>query len=100
MPSLETIWSELQDHYRKKMNPVSYNTWIEPAKPLSFQNKQLIIEVPTIVQKDYWEKHLSSKILETFYMMSGEEILPIFVTPDEAEGMIQQVTEQKTDVIL
>ena len=40
MPSLETIWRELQDSYRKEMNPVSYNTWIEPAKPLSFQNKQ------------------------------------------------------------
>lgn len=99
MPSLETIWRELQDSYRKEMNPVSYNTWIEPAKPLSFQNKQLIIEVPTMIQKNYWEKNLASKILETFYMMSGEEILPIFVTPDEAESLIQQVSEQKTETI-
>ena len=97
MPSLETIWRELQDSYRKEMNPVSYNTWIEPAKPLSFQNKQLIIEVPTMIQKNYWEKNLASKILETFYMMSGEEILPIFVTPDEAESLIQQVSEQKKE---
>lgn len=99
MPSLETIWRELQDSYRKEMNPVSYNTWIEPAKPLSFQNKQLIIEVPTMIQKNYWEKNLASKILETFYMMSGEEILPIFVTPDEAENLIQQVTDKKTETI-
>ncbi|MFC4710641.1 chromosomal replication initiator protein DnaA [Enterococcus eurekensis] len=99
MPSLETIWRELQDSYRKEMNPVSYNTWIEPAKPLSFQNKQLIIEVPTMIQKNYWEKNLASKILETFYMMSGEEILPIFVTPDEAENLMQQVAEKKSDPI-
>ena len=99
MPSLETIWRELQDSYRKEMNPVSYNTWIEPAKPLSFQNKQLIIEVPTMIQKNYWEKNLASKILETFYMMSGEEILPIFVTPDEAENLMQQVTEKKSEPI-
>ena len=99
MPSLETIWRELQDSYRKEMNPVSYNTWIEPAKPLSFQNKQLIIEVPTMIQKNYWEKNLASKILETFYMMSGEEILPIFVTHDEAENLMQQVAEKKSDPI-
>lgn len=99
MPSLETIWRELQDSYRKEMNPVSYNTWIEPAKPLSFQNKQLIIEVPTMIQKNYWEKNLASKILETFYMMSGEEILPIFVTPDEAESLMKGQKEKQTEVI-
>lgn len=99
MPSLETIWRELQDSYRKEMNPVSYNTWIEPAKPLSFQNKQLIIEVPTMIQKNYWEKNLASKILETFYMMSGEEILPIFVTPDEAESLMKGQKENQPEVI-
>lgn len=99
MPSLETIWRELQDSYRKEMNPVSYNTWIEPAKPLSFKNKQLIIEVPTMIQKNYWEKNLASKILETFYMMSGEEILPIFVTPDEAESLMKGQKEKQPEVI-
>ena len=99
MPSLETIWRVLQDSYRKEMNPVSYNTWIEPAKPLSFQNKQLIIEVPTMIQKNYWEKNLASKILETFYMMSGEEILPIFVTPDEAESLMKGQKEKQPEVI-
>ena len=99
MPSLETIWRELQDSYRKEMNPVSYNTWIEPAKPLPFQNKQLIIEVPTMIQKNYWEKNLASKILETFYMMSGEEILPIFVTPDEAESLMKGQKEKQPEVI-
>ena len=99
MPSLETIWRELQDSYRKEMNPVSYNTWIEPAKPLSFQNKQLIIEVPTMIQKNYWEKNLASKILETFYMMSGEEILPLFVTPDEAESLMKGQKEKQPEII-
>ena len=100
MPSLETIWRELQDSYRKEMNPVSYNTWIEPAKPLSFKNNELIIEVPTMIQKNYWEKNLASKILETFYMMSGEEILPIFVTPDEAENLMQIQKETPTAEII
>ncbi|AYW46332.1 chromosomal replication initiator protein DnaA [Tetragenococcus koreensis] len=95
MPSLETIWKELQESYRKEMNPVSYNTWIEPAKPISFYDNQLIIEVPTTVQKNYWEKNLAGKILETFFMMSGEEILPTFVTPDEAESYKQTETKKE-----
>ncbi|GMA48193.1 chromosomal replication initiator protein DnaA [Tetragenococcus muriaticus] len=95
MPSLETIWKELQESYRKEMNPVSYNTWIEPAKPISFYDNQLIIEVPTTVQKNYWEKNLAGKILETFFMMSGEEILPTFVTPDEAESYKQEEPKEE-----
>lgn len=98
MPSLDAIWKELQDSYKKEMNPVSYNTWIEPAMPLSFQNNELIIEVPTAVQKNYWEKNLAGKILETFFMMSGEEILPVFVTPDEADIYKKRVAKQNRDL--
>jgi chromosomal replication initiator protein len=88
----------LQDSYKKEMNPVSYNTWIEPAMPLSFQNNELIIEVPTAIQKNYWEKNLAGKILETFFMMSGEEILPIFVTPDESDVYKQRGTEKNIEL--
>ncbi|WP_207941871.1 chromosomal replication initiator protein DnaA [Enterococcus sp. DIV2402] len=98
MPSLDAIWKELQDSYKKEMNPVSYNTWIEPAMPLSFQNNELIIEVPTAIQKNYWEKNLAGKILETFFMMSGEEILPIFVTPDESDVYKQRGTEKNIEL--
>ncbi|MDN6291148.1 MAG: chromosomal replication initiator protein DnaA, partial [Tetragenococcus koreensis] len=35
------------------------------------------------------------KILETFFMMSGEEILPTFVTPDEAESYKQTETKKE-----
>lgn len=99
MPSLDTIWAELQESYKKEMNPVSYNTWIEPAIPFSFQDNQLIIEVPTTVQKNYWEKNLAGKILETFFMMTGEEILPIFVTPDEAEKYKENKPAEKKEVL-
>lgn len=98
MPSLDTIWKTLQENYKKEMNPVSYNTWIEPAKLVSFYNNQLIIEVPTTVQKDYWEKNLASKILETFFMMSGEEIIPTFITPDEA-GNYKKATKNQNETV-
>jgi chromosomal replication initiator protein len=66
--------------------------------PLSFQNNELIIEVPTAIQKNYWEKNLAGKILETFFMMSGEEILPIFVTPDESDVYKQRGTEKNIEL--
>src|SRR5699024_11157634 len=53
----------------------------------------------TTVQKNYWEKNLAGKILETFFMMTGEEILPIFVTPDEAEKYKEDKPTEKKEVL-
>ncbi|MGO2685611.1 MAG: chromosomal replication initiator protein DnaA, partial [Enterococcus italicus] len=85
MPSLDTIWKELQERYKKEMNFVSYNTWVDTAKPLSFQDNQLIIEVPSELHKNYWEKNLAGQILETGYLLNGEELFPTFMTPEEAD---------------
>lgn len=83
MPSLEAIWKELEDSFRNEMAPVSYETWIRPSRPLSFQNNELTIEVPAAIQKDYWEKNLAAKVLETLYRLTGTEVIPVFVTAEE-----------------
>ncbi|KAF1295079.1 chromosomal replication initiation protein DnaA [Enterococcus sp. JM4C] len=84
MASLEDIWLDLQKSYRAELSPTSYNAWIDTAQPLSLQNDQLIIEVPTSLHKNYWEKNLATKIVETGFKLTGQEIIPTFVTADEA----------------
>ncbi|EOL49203.1 chromosomal replication initiator protein dnaA [Enterococcus phoeniculicola] len=84
MASLEDIWLDLQESYRAELSPTSYNAWIDTAQPLSLQNNQLIIEVPTSLHKNYWEKNLATKIVETGFKLTGQEIIPSFVTADEA----------------
>lgn len=91
MSSLKSIWEELQNTFRKELNPQSYEVWIETVKPISFENNQLVIEVPTDVHKTYWKKNLASKIVETSFMLYGKEIIPTFVTPEE----YQQLTPVK-----
>jgi chromosomal replication initiator protein DnaA len=100
MPSLDTIWRELKEEYRKDVPPVSYDTWIETAKPISFQNNELVIEVPAEVHKTYWNKNLVAKILEYFFMKSGEEIIPILVTPEESSKYQQgtPITQKEEEI--
>ncbi|MGM0122673.1 chromosomal replication initiator protein DnaA [Enterococcus sp. AZ194] len=96
MASLEDIWLDLQESYRAELSPTSYNAWIDTAQPLSLQNNQLIIEVPSSLHKNYWEKNLATKIVETGYKLTGQEIIPSFVAADE-EPQLKPAIKQKEE---
>ncbi|MGM0165060.1 chromosomal replication initiator protein DnaA [Enterococcus sp. AZ135] len=84
MTSLDNFWQELKDSYKNDLNPASYDAWVGTAKPLALTNNQLTIEVTSDLHKRYWEKHLAAKIVEIGFKVTGDEIMPLFVTPDEA----------------
>jgi len=81
---LDNFWQELKDSYKNDLNPASYDAWVGTAKPLALTNNQLTIEVTSDLHKRYWEKHLAAKIVEIGFKVTGDEIMPLFVTPDEA----------------
>ena len=93
MVSLDALWNELKATYQKDLSPASYNTWIETANPRTLDQNQLVVEVPSKIHKEYWEKNLATKIVEVGYMLSGNEIIPRFITGEEAEQ--EEVTEEK-----
>ena len=84
MTSLDNFWQELKDSYKNDLNPASYDAWVGTAKPLSLAHNQVTIEVTSDLHKRYWEKHLAAKIVEIGFKVTGDEIMPLFVTPDEA----------------
>ena len=85
MVSLDALWNELKTTYQRDLSPASYNTWIETATPRSLDNHQFVLEVPSKIHKEYWEKNLATKIVEVGYMLTEDEIIPRFVTEDELE---------------
>ena len=99
MVSLDALWNELKTTYQKDLSPASYNTWIETAQPRSLDQSQLVVEVPSKIHKEYWEKNLATKIVEVGYMLTGKEIIPRFVTGEEAEQeIIEDVQSPKIPV--
>ena len=83
MPNIDYIWKELEDDYRKILTPPSFNAWIEQAKPISLINNLLTIEVPSNLHREYWEKNLAAKIVETGFRLTGEEVTPVFIIENE-----------------
>ncbi|HFJ5463637.1 TPA: chromosomal replication initiator protein DnaA [Enterococcus faecium] len=98
MVSLDALWNELKATYQKDLSPASYNTWIETANPRTLDQNQLIVEVPSKIHKEYWEKNLATKIVEVGYMLSGNEIIPRFITGEEAEQ--EEVIEEKNPKVV
>ncbi len=97
MVSLDALWNELKATYQKDLSPASYNTWIETANPRTLDQNQLVVEVPSKIHKEYWEKNLATKIVEVGYMLSGNEIIPRFITGEEAEQ--EEVVEEKNSKV-
>ncbi|WP_416246538.1 chromosomal replication initiator protein DnaA [Enterococcus faecium] len=96
--SLDALWNELKATYQKDLSPASYNTWIETANPRTLDQNQLVVEVPSKIHKEYWEKNLATKIVEVGYMLSGNEIIPRFITGEEAEQ--EEVIEEKNPKVV
>lgn len=98
MVSLDALWNELKATYQKDLSSASYNTWIETANPRTLDQNQLVVEVPSKIHKEYWEKNLATKIVEVGYMLSGNEIIPRFITGEEAEQ--EEVIEEKNPKVV
>ncbi|MBO0475418.1 chromosomal replication initiator protein DnaA [Enterococcus sp. DIV0840] len=93
MPDMESFWKDLEDTYQSVLSAPSFDAWIKTTQPLKLENNQLWLEVPSAVHKDYWEKNLAAKIVETGFKLTGAEVMPHFVVTGEKETM--PVQEEK-----
>ncbi|ALS36584.1 chromosomal replication initiator protein DnaA [Enterococcus rotai] len=93
MPDMESFWKDLEDTYQSVLSAPSFDAWIKTTQPLKLENNQLWLEVPSAVHKDYWEKNLAAKIVETGFKLTGAEVMPHFVVTGEKEMM--PVQEEK-----
>lgn len=85
MSTLETVWPKILEGLQHDLSETSYNTWVHPVIPLSLNNDQLLIQVPSPIHKNYWERNIMTKFLENSYRLFEREIIPkLVVEGDES----------------
>ncbi len=85
MSTLETVWPKILEGLQHDLSETSYNTWVHPVIPLSLKNDQLLIQVPSPIHKNYWERNIMTKFLENSYRLFEREIIPeLVVEGDES----------------
>lgn len=98
MPDFNFIWNELVENYRKSLTPPSFSAWIDPAKPITLQDNILTIELPSDLHKNYWEKNLAAKIVETGFELTGEEITPVFIIQEDEPSISEKRKEPAVEL--
>lgn len=77
---INKFWQHFNNEMRERFNEVAYNAWFKNTKPLSYNEDthELRIVVQNSVTKGYWEKNLSSQLIQSAYGYYNVEVLPIF----------------------
>ena len=78
MPDLQELWNYLQEKFQTDLTTVGFNAWIKTAKPLAFRANELLIEVPSVLHKEYWENNLATKVVEGAYEFAEIELTLFF----------------------
>ena len=100
---IEKFWQHFNDEMRARFNEVAYNAWFKNTKPISYNKNthELKILVQNPVAKGYWEKNLSSQLIQSAYGYAGIEILPVFqITENNVSPERIDTPESKHDIQL
>ena len=79
------LWNKIKSKFRTdpKYDNINFNTWIGPATPISYDGNVFVLELPTDLHRDYWEKQLVSKFIEYAYEITQTDVTPKFVVKGE-----------------
>ena len=94
--NFEKFWQHFNDEMRARFNEVAYNAWFKNTKPISYNQKthELKIQVQNPVAKGYWEKNLSSQLIQSAYGYAGVELLPVFQISEDSDTPERIVTPE------
>nr|WP_282564723.1 chromosomal replication initiator protein DnaA [Liquorilactobacillus sicerae] len=81
------MWQFICDEFKKKLSTISYNTWLKAAKPISFSQKRLVIEVPTALHKDYWNANLSQQVISMIKNSINQTIKVYVKLPNDPDPL-------------
>ncbi|CRH21902.1 Chromosomal replication initiator protein DnaA (fragment) [Carnobacterium maltaromaticum] len=98
MDDLQSLWNYLKERFKESLAEVSYNTWVKSAHPIRITEQNIIIEVPSSLHKDYWEKNLTTRIVENIYEYSGREISPLFIIKNEQDSTDNSSFENNSSI--
>ena len=48
------LWNLIKFSMEQDLSKITFQTFVEPAKPLQLDKAQMTIEVPTQLHRDYW----------------------------------------------
>jgi len=84
------LWNLIKFSMEQDLSKITFQTFVEPAKPLQLDKAQMTIEVPTQLHRDYWEKNLAAKFSDIALQATHEQIRPVMITEEERQQLTKE----------
>ena len=97
MLNLDSIWQLLVEYFQTKISPVSFRSWIKAANPVQFTDDTLLLDVPSVVHRDYWTRNLVTQAEQMLEATLGHKITVLVKLPDEPNPLITNEDPSQID---
>jgi chromosomal replication initiator protein len=67
----ETLWEQCLNIIRDNLSPQVFKTWFDPIKPLKWENREMIVQVPSQFFYEWLEEHYYGLLQKTIYQVLG-----------------------------
>ncbi|MCP8617203.1 chromosomal replication initiator protein DnaA [Salirhabdus salicampi] len=85
MENIHELWSETLKSIETKISKPSFDTWLKSTKAKGLENQTIIIAAPNEFARDWLENSYSTLISETLLEVTGSELKPRFIIPDDKD---------------
>jgi chromosomal replication initiator protein len=75
----DSLWQKLSEQFRSNTTDLTYDTWIKPVKPISFDGSTLTLSLPSELHRDYWKNQLVPNLVEYAFVITKGNIEPKFI---------------------
>jgi chromosomal replication initiator protein len=90
--SASDLWQKVVDNLKTSITPETYNLWISPLKPLSFENNTFVLEVPNVYFSQ-WIENNQLKNIENILSNSYGQQMVLQLKPQQDISSIIKKTE-------
>ncbi|MGF2385122.1 chromosomal replication initiator protein DnaA [Lentilactobacillus otakiensis] len=86
----DSLWQKLSDQFRSNTTDLTYDTWIKPVKPISFDGSTLTLSLPSELHRDYWKEQLAPNLIEYAFVITKGNIEPKFILDSDVNKEAQE----------
>ncbi len=82
LQNISEIWNETLKELEKKISKPSFDTWLKSTEAKAIDGGNIYIIAPNEFARDWLENSYSNLISETVYELTGSQLTPKFIIPE------------------
>ena len=93
----DSLWQKLSEQFRENTTDLTYDTWIKPVTPISFDGSTLTLSLPSELHRDYWKEQLAPNLIEYAFVITKGNIEPKFILDSDVKKEETELESKPTD---